>query len=117
MTLAWTALTSAPAAATGSCGTVRTQDQASYRLEVTKGSPSCKEVRRVVKRYGHPISVHYNCANHSHLCMYGIYPGGWRCTGLFQGEFGCWLGGNNRGDNAEAMFSGVLVYPRPKQTG
>jgi hypothetical protein len=113
LTLAWIGLSAAPASAAGSCGSVRTKDQVSYRLKITAGSPGCESVRRVAKRYGHPDSVHYNCANHSHGCMYGVYPRGWRCTGLFQGTFGCWLGGNDRGENAEAAFSGALVYTRP----
>jgi hypothetical protein len=110
--LALTGLTATPASAARSCGVVATRDQVSYRVEITTGSPSCGAVRRVVRRYGHPTAVRYNCANHSHLCMYGVYPRGWRCTGLFQGNFACWLGGNNRGENAQAAFSGALVYPR-----
>lgn len=98
------------ALAATSCGSVPVQHDARARLTITKGSPSCNEVRAIAKQYGHPREVRSYCHPSVHICEYGVYPKGWRCTGLFQGTFGCWLGGDARGRGARASFSGKLVY-------
>ncbi len=102
-------LPGAEATPTRSCGTVKASGS-EYGLTITKGSPGCKQVRAVGKNYGHPKSTHYSCPERSHICAYGVYQGGWRCTGLFQGTYGCWLGGNAKGRHASASFQGALTY-------
>ena len=99
-----------------SCGTVTTQSSVKYRLKITKGSPSCKSVRQIAKRYGHPKSKHprFYCGKEAYECEYSIYPRGWRCGGLFQGSFLCWHGANNP-RRAGQEFAGTNVYPRPRQ--
>ncbi len=87
-----------------------TSEQAKYQLTIKKGSPSCATLRGVVKEYGDPKAVRYSCAQRVHICMYGVYADGWRCTGLFQGTFGCWLGGNAKGKNPRQSFSATPVY-------
>jgi hypothetical protein len=108
--LALLAAVSPSAASASGCGTVTTVDHVKYRVTSTKGSPSCSVVRGVVKEYGHPKAVRSTCHPASHLCMYGVYANGWRCTGLFQGNFGCWLGGDAKGNNARQSFSAKNVY-------
>lgn len=108
--LALLAVPGTSAASSGSCGTVTGYEQAQWRLTAKKGSPSCATVRAIAKEYGHPKAVRYSCSPHAHLCMYGVYADGWRCTGLFQGNFSCWLGGNAEGKNARQSFWGASVY-------
>jgi hypothetical protein len=76
----------ASAAVNRSCGTVSESAHVKWRVTITKGSPSCEAVRAIARRYGHPKAVHYNCPQKSHVCQYGVFPEGWRCTGLFQGD-------------------------------
>jgi hypothetical protein len=64
----------------------------------------------IAKDYDHPKEAKGYCHPVDHLCEYGVYPRGWRCTGLFQGNFGCWLGGDVRGRGARASFGATLVY-------
>lgn len=95
------------------CGIVSgsgTNSDSKWRVTITKGSPSCHAVRAIARKYGNPKSVHYSCPEKSHLCAYGVYAEGWRCTGLFQGIFGCWHGGDAMGQNAREKFRGALVY-------
>jgi hypothetical protein len=98
------------AAVSRSCGTVSESAHVTWRVTITKGSPSCSTVRAIAKRYGHPKAVRFYCPQKNHICEYRVYPEGWRCTGQFQGGYGCWLGGDARGKNARASFSGVWVY-------
>jgi hypothetical protein len=94
-------------AASRSCGTVLVQGSLTYELTVTKGSPSCPTVRRIAKRYGHPISKkpRFYCGKEAYECEYSTYPAGWRCGGLFQGHFQCWHGANSPA-RADAAFEG-----------
>ncbi len=94
------------------CGIVSgsgANSKSKWRVTITKGSPSCHSVRAIAREYGNPKSVHYSCPERSHLCAYGVYTKGWRCTGLFQGTFGCWHGGDAKGRNARESFRGALV--------
>lgn len=86
-----------PSLANRSCGSVVVQRVVTYKLSVDKGSPSCATVRRIARKYGHPISKkpRFYCASKGYECEYSIYPDGWRCGGLFQGTFQCWHGANS----------------------
>ena len=106
----------ARSAATQSCGTVRIAKGEKARLTITSGSPSCKEVRMIAKDYDHPKEAKAYCHPVDHLCEYGVYPRGWRCTGLFQGNYGCWLGGDVRGRGARASFGATLIYTATSRT-
>lgn len=95
------------------CGIVSgsgANSKSKWRVTITKGSPSCRAVRAIAREYGNPKSVHYSCPEKTHICAYGVYAKGWRCTGLFQGTFGCWHGGDAKGRNASEKFRGTLVY-------
>jgi hypothetical protein len=100
----------ATAAGTKSCGTVRIDKGEKARLTIGVGSPACSEVRMIAKDYDHPTERKAYCHPADHLCEYAVYPRGWRCGELFQGNFGCWLGGDVRGRGARASFTGTLVY-------
>ncbi len=93
--------------ADSSCGSVVVQGAVTYELSVEKGSPACGTVRRIAKKYGHPISKkpRFFCGNKSYACEYSIYPEGWRCGGLFQGTFQCWHGANSP-VRASEVFAG-----------
>ncbi len=94
------------------CGIVSgsgVNSKSKWRVTITKGSPSCRAVRAIAREYGNPKSVRYSCPEKSHLCTYGVYTEGWRCTGLFQGNFGCWRGGDAKGRNARESFRGASV--------
>ena len=93
--------------ADGPCGSVVVQGVMTYKLSIEKGSPSCGTVRRIAKKYGHPISKkpRFFCGNKSYECEYSIYPEGWRCGGLFQGTFQCWHGSNSP-VRASEVFAG-----------
>jgi hypothetical protein len=88
-----------------SCGSVAVERNMTYDLEVIKGSPSCSTVRRIAKRYGHPISKKpkYDCGTKAYECEYSVYPEGWRCGGLFQGNFQCWHGSDSPARAPEAF--------------
>jgi hypothetical protein len=100
----------ATAARSKSCGTVRLDKDEKARLTISVGSPACSEVRMIAKNYNHPKERKAYCHPVNHLCEYAVYPQGWRCGGLFQGNFGCWLGGDVRGRGARASFTGTLLY-------
>lgn len=114
-TLALAALLAPPApgrAADRACGTVSgtgVNRSATWRVIVTSGSTTCQTARGIARKYGNPNSTGYNCASHAHVCFYAAYGNGWRCTGLFQGTFGCWLGGDTRGHGSRATFTGLLL--------
>ena len=102
--------TSEQAASKGqSCGTVtdRYRPQQSYHLKIIKGHPSCKEVRKLAKRYSHPDEVRKPCP--ARACWVSIYPDHWKCSGFFQGFFGCWHGGRDV-EHADEVFQGELAY-------
>jgi hypothetical protein len=90
-----------------SCGSVVVQGTITYKLTVEKGSPSCATVRKIAKKYGHPISKkpRFYCGHQAYECEYSIYPEGWRCGGLFQGNWQCWHGANSPA-RAEEVFDG-----------
>jgi hypothetical protein len=112
LSLAVAAPTPAPAGVQRSCGAVSVPDAGRYKLTIIKGSPSCRAVRRVAKEWPHPLKVAASCHPVAHECEYGVYRGGWRCTGLFQGNFGCWLGGDSKGQNSRASFGAAPVAAR-----
>ncbi|MGH2938622.1 MAG: hypothetical protein ACRDPE_10940 [Solirubrobacterales bacterium] len=102
----------------GSCGSLKTKDGVTYDMTIVKGSPSCSMVRRIMKRFGHPISKKpkYYCGVKGYECEYSIYPEGWRCGGFFQGHFQCWHGANDPA-RADEIFEGVdaLEVKRPSR--
>jgi hypothetical protein len=99
----------ASAAGSGSCGTVDLGHGNAVRVSALKGQVSCATARSVSASYECPKAVRSCCHPSAHACEYGVYAEGWRCTGLFQGYFGCWLGGDVKGKGSRASFSGNIV--------
>jgi hypothetical protein len=97
----------------GSCGWVVIQGVTEFRLSISNGSPSCATVRKIAKRYGHPISKHphFLCGHHAYECEYSDYPEGWYCGGLFQGTFQCWHGAASP-LRADEGFTGTERTPK-----
>jgi hypothetical protein len=109
----------APSAKAGeaSCGSVKNQG-IEVQLRITKGSPQCAAVRATAKRYGHPIGngPRYFCGSRAYECEYSLYPGGWRCGGLFMGSFLCWRGSSDPKD-ARDEFEGTQTSYRRAMLG
>lgn len=101
--------------ADSSCGSVVVQGSVPYKLSVYRGSPSCGTVRRIARKYGHPTSKkpRFYCANKGYECEYSIYPDGWRCGGLFQGNFQCWHGANSPLRANEVFYGTQDLSARP----
>ena len=91
-----------------SCGTVLLNGSVPYKVTIEKGSPSCSTVRRILKRFGHPLNKNprFYCPSKGYECEYSIYPEGWRCGGFFQGNFQCWHGANSPA-RADEVISGT----------
>lgn len=94
--------------ASTSCGSVVVEGSLTYKLTIEKGSPSCSTVRRIAKRFGHPVSKkpRFYCGTQAYECEYSIYAEGWRCGGTFQGHWQCWHGANSLA-RAQEIFGGA----------
>jgi hypothetical protein len=93
-----------------SCGTVRIDKEEKARLTISVGSPACSEMRMIAKDYNHPrnakptVTPSTTSVNTPSTLKAGAVGG------FFQGNFGCWLGGDVRGRGARASFTGTLTY-------
>lgn len=111
-----------PVAST-SCGSVLVEGSLTYDLTIVKGSPSCSTVRRIAKKFGHPISKQpkFYCGTQAYECEYSIYPEGWRCGGTFQGHWQCWHGANSPARAKQAFegaedFAGRTLLGKPHES-
>ncbi len=86
--------------------TDRYRPQQSYHLNIIKGHPSCKEVRKLAKRYSHPDEVRKPCPASGLLGKH--LPGPLEVQRLLQGFFGCWHGGRDV-EHADEVFQGELA--------
>jgi hypothetical protein len=98
--------------ASGSCGTVPVDHGDAVKVSGLKGQASCSSARSIAKTYGHPKAVKTSCHPSGRECEYGVYAEAWRCTGIFQGGFYCWLGGDAKGRGARASFYGLIISGR-----
>jgi hypothetical protein len=99
----------ASAGGSRSCRTVSIGHGNAVSVSALKGRVSCATARSIAGSYDHPKALRSSCHPSAHACEYGVYAEGWRCTGLFQGNFGCWLGGDAKGRGARASFAGMIV--------
>jgi hypothetical protein len=107
----------AAGSASRSCGSVSLEDGVvTYELKIVKGSVSCSTARRIMKRFGHPISKHpkFYCSPAGYECEYSIYPEGWRCGGFFQGHFQCWHGTSSPARASEIFEGSDEIEMRPR---